>query len=726
MPDAGRKASTYRVLLFLVAIAAALIALVTPQLATLTTQSLQAGQVASQDIQAPRDISFESQVLTEQQRETAARGVASVYTPLDTSIARRQLELLRNALAFITSVRADTFANPQQKLKDLAALEEVQLSQETAMSILALNDSRWQVIQQEAIVVLEQVMRSTIREDRAEDARRNIPSLVSLSLPEDQAAIVTELVSAFVVPNTFYSETLTEAAREKARQGVEPVTRNYKAGETVVSRGRVITESDLEALQQLGLARPVFNWQDLLAAALVLFVSMGINVVYLGHNNRLRNDARGLTLAALLYLVFLLGARLIITGHVVLPYVFPLAAYALTIAALFGAEPALVSTLTLTILVTFGLPNSLELVFFYLLSSVFGVLSLGRAQRILAFFWAGAVVASCGSLIAIAFRLPLPDTDWLGISTVVGAAILNGIASASLAVLLQFFLAQFMGMTTPLQLLEISRPDHPLLQRALRNAPGTYQHSLQVSNLAEQAAERIGADALLTRVGALYHDVGKALNPVFFIENQLPGIPNPHEQFDPVSSAGIIVKHITDGVELARQYRIPRRIQDFILEHHGTMIARYQYVNAVKAAGGDESLVDPELFRYPGPRPTSRETAILMLADGCEARVRAERPKDVDEMLVLIKSVIQNRISQGQLDDTDLTLRDLNAIAESFTNTLRGVYHPRIEYPILEKSTSTPATEATPTIPTSARPLPEPDPQAQQQAGHAPATEIKP
>ncbi|HEY5670459.1 MAG TPA: HDIG domain-containing metalloprotein, partial [Anaerolineales bacterium] len=411
----------------------------------------------------------------------------------------------------------------------------------------------------------------------------------------------------------------------------------------------------------------------------------------------------------ILFLVFLLSARLIISGHGVLPYVFPLAAYGLTVAVLFGAEPALVSSLSLAILVAYGYPNALDLTLYYALSSFFGVLTLGRGQRILTFFWAGAVIASSGSLVAIAFRLPLPETDWVGITTLVGAALLNGTASASLAVLLQFFLAQLLGMTTALQLLEISRPDHPLLQFALRNAPGTYQHSLQVANLAEQAAEHIGADALLTRVGALYHDVGKALNPAFFIENQMPGNPNPHDQLDPLPSASIITKHIKDSLELARKYRIPRRLQDFMLEHHGTMIARYQYVNAVKAAGGDESKVDPELFRYPGPRPRSRETAILMLADGCEARVRAERPKDTDEMRALIKSVIQNRMSQGQLDDTDLTLRDLDAIAESFTTTLRGVYHPRIEYPNLEKTTPS-ATEAVPTLPTGAQTAQEANP----------------
>jgi hypothetical protein len=702
------KVNGYRILLLFVAAAAIFIALVAPQLAPLASPSLQVGQVATQDILAPRDIAFQSEVITRQQQEAAYRSVPPLYTPSDTSVARRQLEELRNALAFINNVRLDGFAAPDQKLTDLAALEDIQLRQDTARGILALNDSRWQAIQQEAIVVLEQVMRVTIREDRLEDARRSIPSLVSLSLPEEQAAIVTELTSAFVAPNSFYGEALTEAARQKAMEGISPVTRTYKAGETVVQRGKIISETDIEALRQLGLVQPRYTWKDLLSAAAIGLLGITFNLLYLRYNPRLRDDVRGLTVITLLFLVFLLAARWIASGHVVIPYVFPLAAYSLTVAALFGAEVALASTLPLAILAAYGLGNDLELTLFYALSSMFGVLTLGRAQRILAFFWSSAIVASCGSLIIIAGRLPLPETDWIGISTLLGAALLNGIASGSLAVLLQFFLAQVLGMTTPLQLLEITRPDHPLLQRMLRNAPGTYQHSLQVANLAEQAAERIGADALLTRVGGLYHDVGKALNPVFFIENQIPGSPNPHDLMEPASSAVIIIKHVTDGIELARQYRIPRRIQDFIREHHGTMLARYQYVNAVKAAGGDESKVNPELFRYPGPRPASRETAILMLADGSEARVRAEHPKDTEEMKTLIKSVTQNRMSMGMLDDTNLTLRDLEAIADSFATTLRGIYHPRIEYPILEKSTPS-ASEAVPTMPSASRIAPEPD-----------------
>ena len=673
----------YFVLLFLVAAGLSLIALVLPELLPLSIASVQSGQVASQDILAPKDITYESQVLTEQQREAATRTVQPVFTSPDTSVARQKLEDLRATLNYIASVRADPYATLEQKIADLAALEGIHLGQDTAETVLSLNDSRWQVVQQEAITVLEQVMRSTIREDRLEDARRNIPTLVSLTLPESQAVLVTELVTAFVAPNSFFSETLTEAAREKARQSVQPVTRTYKAGETVVQRGQIISPATLEALQKLGLVQSRFTSNNLLSAASLVVLNMSFLVFYLRRKPRLRKDARGLALITILFLLFLIFGRLIITRSPMLPYIFPLAAYSLTLSVLFGLEPALVSTLPLAIMVTYGLPNSLELSLFYILGGFFGVFAVGNARRLTAFFWAGAAIASSAAVFTVVQRLPQLNTDWLAVSTIIGSAFLNGFASASLAVLLQFLLAQFLGMTTALQLMEISRPDHPLLQLLLRSAPGTYQHSLQVANLAEQAAERIGADTLLTRVGALYHDVGKILNPAFFIENQAPGTRNPHDELDPYASAQIILSHVTDGLELARKYRLPARIQDFIAEHHGTLLTRYQYVNAVNAAGGDESQVEAQKFRYPGPRPHSRETAILMLADGSEARVRAEKPEDEAGIRELIKSVIQNRVSAGQLDETSLTMHELNVIADSFTTTLRGIYHPRIEYPKL-------------------------------------------
>jgi putative nucleotidyltransferase with HDIG domain len=254
-------------------------------------------------------------------------------------------------------------------------------------------------------------------------------------------------------------------------------------------------------------------------------------------------------------------------------------------------------------------------------------------------------------------------------------------ASSSIALLLQYFIAQALGLTTALQLIEISRPDSPLLQFFLRNAPGTYQHSLQVANLAEQGAELIGADALLTRVGAMFHDVGKAMNPMYFIENQPQDQINTHDDVPAAEAAATIIAHVTDGVKLVRKHRLPRRIEDFVLEHHGTMITRYQYSKALEAAGGDAAQVDIENFRYPGPPPRSRETALLMLADGSEARARAERPQTEEDLEKIVRTTIENAQKQGQLDNTPLTLRDLDLIADSFVTILRGTHHPRVTYP---------------------------------------------
>ncbi len=246
---------------------------------------------------------------------------------------------------------------------------------------------------------------------------------------------------------------------------------------------------------------------------------------------------------------------------------------------------------------------------------------------------------------------------------------------------MQYLLAQFLGLTTALQLLEISRPDSPLLNYFLQHAPGTYQHSLQVANLAEQAGEKLHADTLLLRVGALFHDVGKSINPLFFIENQPPNQIDSHDNLIPESSAEIIIRHVPDGLGLARKFHLPRRLNDFIAEHHGTLVTRYQYNRAIQSAGGDTTKVDESKFRYPGPSPRSKETAILMLADCVEARARAERPRNDDEVRDLVKNVIERCQKEGQLESTPLSQRDLAMISESFIATLRVTYHQRLVYP---------------------------------------------
>lgn len=693
-------------LLLLVTYAAAMLAMVAPLFTPLSSAPAQVGQVALQDFQAPRPMSFQSKWLTEEQQNIAASLVQPVFSSPDTTVARNQLEKLRASITYISSVRADPLSSLEQKTLDLAALESIQMNEQLAQSILSLTDSQWQAVYQEAIVVLEQVMRNAIRDENLPALRYNLSAKVSLSLPDEQVVIVTKLVDAFVVPNVFYSAELTEEARLQARQVVSPVTRSFKAGETIVQGGTVITATDLEALEAAGLAHPQYNWRELTSLAILVFLVILFASLYLRRNEALIQDSRTLTLIVILFLVFLVAARLLIPGHTLIPFIFPIAAFGMTVAVFIGTDTALISSFILSILVAFGLPSAFEIASFYILSTFFGILTLGKAHRVMSFLLAGAAIAGSGTLVALIFRFPEPTTDMVGLLSIAGASLLNGFVSAGLTILMQYLLAQALGMTTALQLLEISRPDHPLLQYLLRNAPGTYQHSLQVANLAEQAAERIGGDALLTRVGALYHDIGKAKKPVFYIENQVAEHVNPHDDLDPETSSQTVISHVLEGLELARKYRLPKRIQDFIVEHHGTMITRYQYAKALKNANGDDRRVDEEKFRYPGPSPLSKETAILMLADGCEARVRAESPKDEAELREIIKSVVDHRLSQGQLDYTDLTLKDLSDLIDSFTTTLRGVYHPRIEYPKLEKNEPLPS-DATPLITTTINPVPE-------------------
>ncbi|MCH7480916.1 MAG: HDIG domain-containing protein [Chloroflexi bacterium] len=658
-----------------------------PQTLGTTLLPLAEGDVTSQDILAPFAESFESETLTEIRRQEAADAIEPVYDLPDANIARTQIDRLRSALAFVASVRADDLASTEQQLDDLAALQDINLSEDSATALLNLSDAGWQNVQAEAISVLEQIMRTPIRDDRLNEARSSVPNLVSLSLPEDQAQLVIEFVSGFTAANSLYDEAATEAAKETARQAEPSVIVAYKTNETIVRRGQVITAADLEALEAFGLVQPQIRWQDQLGVFSLVAVSILLMAIFLRYRPDLTGDSRGLTIIAILFILFLVSARLTIPGRTVIPYIFPIAGFSLVVTALFSSQVAIIAALPLGALAAYELPNALDLTLYYILGSIIGALVMKRAQRIATYFWAGAATAGAGALLIIAYRLPEAGFDLIGLATLIGASMVNGFFSGSLTIILQFFLAPTLGLTTTLQLHEISRPDHPLLQFILRNAPGTYQHSLQIANLSEQAAELIGAKALLTRVGALYHDAGKARYPQFFIENQVPESPNPHDELSPTESAAVILRHVPDGLDLAKKHRLPRRIRDFIAEHHGTTMTRYQYAKAIEAADGDKSKVEQADFRYMGPRPQSRETALVMLADGCEARTRAERPKTREELTILVKSMFDTRIAAGQLDDTGITMRDLSIIAESFINTLRGIYHPRIMYPNFDEKT---------------------------------------
>jgi putative nucleotidyltransferase with HDIG domain len=642
---------------------------------------LEVNDAATQDILAPYANSYVSEVLTEQAREEAVAAVSDVYDPPDGRVARQQVERLRAVLEYIDAIRADTFATQEARVSDLLAIVDVKLDTPTAQAILDTLEARWQIIKLETIAVVEQVMRSEIREDQLEEARRTIPALVGISLTESQAELVSKLASPFIAPNSLFNSEATQAAREEASQSVIPVVKSYAAGETIISRGEVVQPIHIEVLNNYGLLETPDPWRQLAVRALLVTL-LGCTFtlyIYRNHEEQLQDIAL-ITTITILVILSVLAMQLMIPERTVLPYLFPAAMLSMLMATLIGPGMGVLTSLMLGALGGYLSARGLEFALYMMLSGTMGALVIGRAERLSSFFWAGLAAALSAVSIVIVFRFPDPSTDLIGKASLLAAGIISGLLSASLGFGLLLVIGSLLGITTSLQLIELSRPDHPLLQLILRNAPGTYQHSLQVANLAEQAARTVNANPLLTRVGALYHDAGKAKNPQFFIENQAPG-QNIHEQLDPKTSAGVILDHVRDGMDMARKYRLPERVIAFIPEHHGTLDTSYQYHKALEAVNGEKTKLNPKDFRYPGPKPKSKETALLMLADGVEAKARAEAPKNLEEIDRLVRWVIENRLNQGQLDHVDLTLKDLDTVRRSFVSTLKGIYHPRISYP---------------------------------------------
>jgi putative nucleotidyltransferase with HDIG domain len=409
-------------------------------------------------------------------------------------------------------------------------------------------------------------------------------------------------------------------------------------------------------------------------------------VVYL-----LRFHAQVLQRGRLMLLLFLLmglflaGARLMVPGHTVLPYLFPLAAMGMLICVLLDGQLAVVSLIFVGAVIAFMTDGSLELLSYTLSGSLLATLVLARMQRMAVFVRGGILVVLTNLAIVAIFRLPDQETDLQGWLTLGAATVVNGGLATSLTLAGFYLLGHLFDLTTTLRLMELARPTHPLLRQLLLKAPGTYHHSILVSNMAEQAAERIGADALLVRVGAFYHDIGKTVRPYFFVDNQADGV-NAHERLDPQTSAEIIISHVKDGLDMAKKHRLPSAVQDFIPQHQGAGLVAFFYHKACEEAGGPEN-VDESKFRYPGPKPQTKEAGILMLADTCEAAVRAARPTSTEQIEEIIRKVTDRKLMAGELDECDLTLRDLEQTRQAFADTLSGIFHPRVQYPEVREAT---------------------------------------
>jgi len=647
------------------------------------------GDVAPQDIRAPRRITYESAILRAEEQRRAASSVEPVYTRSDPALARQQLDRARQVLDYLGAVRADTLASSaRQRGWILAVPELADLSSETLNGLLTLSDESWDRVELETLAVIGQAMRREIRNGYLGETVAGVPALVGLDLSDVETAATVALAQRFLIPNSFLDPIATAEARTRAHDEVSPVLRTFEVDQIIVREGARVEALDVEALDQLGLRQPQVEWTDVVGAGLLAVLVTLLLCLYLARfQSHVLWNGQQLLLLVLLISFSALVAGLMVPGGTVLRYLAPASVAAMLASAALGPHAGVASAVFLGGVVGVMADNSLELATYITCGGLVAALALRRVERIGSLFRAGVFVGLAHVVVVLVFRLPQSIMQPTGLVVTMLSGMVSGSISASLALGMLFLIGPLFDIATPMRLIELSRPDHPLLQRLLREAPGTYHHSLMVANLAETAAERIGADALLTRVGAYYHDVGKIARPYFFVENQAEGM-NPHDRLDPNTSAEVIIGHVDDGLELARRYRLPRRIRAFIPEHHGTNRASFLYSKAVQLAG-DDALVDESKFRYSGATPQSKETALVMLADGCEAAVRAAHPTTAEEVAEIVNRVIDRRVDDGQLSECGLTLRDVEIIRETFSSALKGTFHPRIKYPPSGKAVET-------------------------------------
>lgn len=647
------------------------------------TINLRQGQVAPYDIVAPAQITYVSNTLTELARERAANAVPDQYDSAAGTIRREQVLLSRELTSEIAGILVNNSLDDDAKIVSLLAIPNLRLTPDAAGRIVALSMAEWAEVAAEVPIALDRVLRDDIREESVALLQQRAPTLISSELSEDAAEVSADLVRLLIRPNTFFNEERTLAMREEARTNVAPQSVTIARDQAILREGDVATAEDIEALEQISAMADSWNWWTILRAAVFTTLVLAVTV---GALYRLRTRTwhhfRELSIIMLLSAAWLVGAKFMIVPHAWLPYLFPMAAYSMLIASLVHVRVAVVLTVTMGMIVHYMGGNNPILVLYMIAGGLVGALVLARAERISVFLWAAVAVAATNVAAMAAYRLPFDSLNNQQLLQLLFVMLLNGGLSASIALLGYFALGNLFGLTTSLQLNELSRPTHPLLRQLLLKAPGTYHHTIVVSNMAERAAAAIGADALLARVGAYYHDIGKTVRPYFFTENIAEGA-SPHDKLDPQTSAQIIISHVSDGIDLAQKYRLPRRIQDFIREHHGQSLVQYFYVRAQRAAKETDSgePVREEDFRYPGPRPQSRETGVLALADTCEAAVRAMRPDTREELAKVVNRLIDERAADGELNESGLTFADVETIREVFQQVLAGVHHPRVAYP---------------------------------------------
>ena len=646
-------------------------------------QSIIENGISKRDIIAQKTLTVEDVKRTEQHKREVAQKVEPILVPAEDDFIKSNLETLQNSIIQIRKKNS----SEKEKIEELNVLFDLSGNPKKTFILdflLHVDDASLREAFDKASLSLVNILQKGITEKDYE--KDNINALIQDNLitnvSKRQMIVIPALLEQVIVPNLVVDEAATEIAKLNAQEAVKPYKVTFQKGEKIVFEGEPVTRLKRDALREAGYNVYELNWQGILSVyILVLFLTI-IYLAYLKFFEKDFLEPRYLALSSMMSIIACSIAVLLPTGFS--PYILPIPAIIIISAIFLNPRIAfLLSSLTLVVL-TVGMQYETQFLIVFTILAIIGMITISkikytrRFDLIKAGFHLG--VAGVLTMMSLYFidKCLIDVNNYLILKNCI-FLFANSIISSIAALGLSPILESTFHIITPYGLAELGDHNQPLLKRLQIEAPGTYHHSLMVSTLCEAAAEAIGANPILARVGAFYHDIGKLKRPLFFVENQSYfSIENPHNTLNPRLSKMVITAHPKDGVDLAKEYGLPSIINDFILQHHGEGIAKYFYNQAVQEEGAEN--VKEEQFRYTGPKPNRKETAILMLADAVESAVRAMKGATVDQIENIIDKIIVERLNDGQLADSPLTLKDLKVIASTFSRILRGMQHNRIKY----------------------------------------------
>ena len=625
------------------------------------------GQVCPEDIYAPRNIT--DTVTTQARKKAAYDAVADVYVT-DASITTLAVDDTRDFIAALYAAREDD--TESDKVRLLQANSKIDIDRSVLSLAVSLSSSQYQALTRISDYV-EEIMTKGVS-DREEAISTLLEMLSENSSSEAVSSVAYAIADNVISVNKELDPDATEAARKAASDLVTDVT--YMKNQIIVRRGEIVSEAQLAMLTELGFIKGTTSIDlfHIISSALLLILGVVIAVIYYSAMARRVLSATPVTVTAICAIMTVGGTLLIYASGFANIYLMPLAACPALITLLLSADLSIIVNIFIALTAALY-TGDFATGFLLALAGTAASVLFSHVRRRVQLLPATLLTSLFYSLIYAASYTDvsknIPDILRVLIFGF-GGALLGGIVTIGT---IPFWEAIF-DVITPMKLGELSNPEHKLLKELLLKAPGSYHHALTVANMADAAAEAIGANTLLARVGAYYHDIGKMKNPMFFKENQITSA-NPHDNLTPEESAEIIIRHVKDGKELADEYHLPSIVKDIIVQHHGTTTASY-FLYKAREKNPD---IDEALFTYPGPNPTTKEATIIMLADACEAAVRAVRESSNADARAIVEDLISSRIAAGQLSSSQLTFEDLERVKDSFIKTLGQYFHKRIIYP---------------------------------------------